>query len=61
MSEINRLLKKKDVARILNVTERTVENYQYSGVLKYIKFGGTVRFREEDVRKLITRKDSTNE
>jgi len=49
-------LTKKDVAQMLQVTERTVDNYMDRGFLPYFKLGRTVRFRLKDIEAHIEEK-----
>lgn len=52
-----RYLNKSDVAELLGVTVRTVENMMTHGLLPYFKIGGKcVRFRLDDIQ---THLDST--
>ena len=48
------LLTKKDAARVLGVTERSIDNYRIAGRIRAIKFGnGAVRFDPADLRACI--------
>ena len=43
------LLKAKDLAEILNLSENTVYQLTYREAIPYVKFGKTVRFRESEI------------
>lgn len=43
-NEQNEYLTKPEVARLLRVTERSVDNYMAIGVIPFLKLGRTVRF-----------------
>lgn len=43
------LLKAKDLAEILNLSENTVYPFVYRDAIPYVKFGKTVRFRESEI------------
>lgn len=49
MTDRPKLLKKKEVAAILNITTRTLEEMQRRKQIPYMKIGGVVRFKIEDV------------
>lgn len=49
------LLTKREVAEILKVCERTIDNLLRSGVLVHIKLGRSVRFVKSDVEECIRR------
>ena len=42
-------LTKQDVARLLQVSVRTVENFMSRGLLPFFRIGRTVRFRLKDI------------
>ena len=42
-----------DVARLLNVHEKTVRRWMVEGRLKEVRIGGTVRFSPDEVTRLI--------
>jgi excisionase family DNA binding protein len=44
-------LTKAQVAQLLNVTPRTIDNFMRRGFLVYHKIGGMVRFRMGDIEK----------
>jgi excisionase family DNA binding protein len=51
ITQTERTATKKDVARYLGVTTRTVDNLMLTGILPYQKIGGKiVRFRMDEVR-----------
>lgn len=52
MSE--KLLTRADVANLLSISLRSVDRLRDRGILPTVKLLTTVRFREEDVQKLIT-------
>jgi len=47
----------REVAKIFNVTERTVQRWIANGDIKYIKVGGTVRITDEEIKRI---KDGNN-
>ncbi len=54
------LLTKKDVAKIIGVSEKTVDRFRdlKTNKLKYLKIKGTVRFRQLDVDDFIKKHKS---
>ncbi|MEE9211409.1 MAG: helix-turn-helix domain-containing protein [Phycisphaeraceae bacterium] len=51
---VEQLLSKREVAELLGVTERTIDNYRSSGRLRAIKLSaGVVRFDPYDLRAFI--------
>lgn len=46
-------LNDKEVAALLRVTRRTVQNYRDSGIIPYYMIGGKCLYAETDVRRLI--------
>lgn len=46
-------LNDKEVASLLRVTRRTVQNYRDSGIIPYYIIGGKCLYAEADVRQLI--------
>lgn len=44
-----RLISKKEAARLLGCSQSTVDNYRRAGVLEAVKLGKAVRFRRGDV------------
>ena len=44
-----RLISKKEAARLLSCSQSTIDNYRRAGVLEAIKLGKAVRFRRGDV------------
>jgi len=57
-SEVEELLTRSDLKRILKCSERSVINYERSGLLKSIRIGGLVRFTSESVREFIQRQSA---
>ena len=56
------LLTTPEVAKILRVSERTVENYVKKGVLRPIALPGAVRFDPRDIEALIgTKREEEND
>jgi predicted DNA-binding transcriptional regulator AlpA len=51
------LLTKKDVAKIIGVSEKTVDRFRNrkTNKLKYLKVSGTVRFERKDVDDFINK------
>jgi len=47
------MLDKHDVAKILKLSYATINNMMKDGRLHYIKIGRTVRFREDDVDRIV--------
>lgn len=53
---IEPLLTKREAAKLLSVTERTLDNYRSEGRLRAVKLGkGAVRFDPQDLRTFIDR------
>ena len=48
-----RYLTDSEVAEILKVSRRTLQEYRNDGVLPYILFGGKVLYRESDLEKVL--------
>ena len=44
-----RLISKKEAARLLSCSQSTIDNYRRAGVLQAVKLGKAVRFRRGDV------------
>lgn len=44
-----RLISKKEAARLLGCSQSTIDNYRRAGVLEAVKLGKAVRFRRGDV------------
>jgi len=53
------MLDKHDVAKILKVSYGTVNHMMQDGRLRFIKIGRTVRFREEDIDRIINGERNT--
>ena len=53
-----KLLRKSDVAELMDVSEWSVTKWMDDGKLRFIRIGGTVRFRVEDVREFVERHQS---
>jgi len=51
--ELSNLLTVDDVARLLKCSTRTVHKFKEKGILKFMKIGGLLRFRKEDVNAFI--------
>lgn len=47
--EVQELITKKEVARRLHVTERSVDNYTNKGIIKRLKLGANSRYDWHDV------------
>jgi excisionase family DNA binding protein len=47
--QADRFLKKSQVAQLLQVTTRTVDEWMRRRLVPYYRVGRTIRFREEDV------------
>ena len=47
------LFTSKDVQQILGVGSTTLQNYRDTGKISFIKIGNTIRYRWEDLKKLI--------
>lgn len=45
----DRLINKKESARLLGCSQSTIDNYRRAGVLEAVKLGKAVRFRRGDV------------
>lgn len=53
---VDRLLNKREAAKLLGVTGRTLDNWRTAGRLRAVKLGpGTVRFDPADLRAFIER------
>ena len=48
-----RYLTDREVAEILKVSRRTLQEYRNDSVLPYILLGGTVLYRESDIEKVL--------
>ena len=48
-----RYLTDREVAEILKVSRRTLQEYRNDGVLPYILFGGQVLYRESDLERVL--------
>ena len=48
-----RYLTDREVAEILKVSRRTLQEYRNDGVLPYILFGGKVLYRESDLERVL--------
>lgn len=55
MTNLDRLLSKKEVAEKFGITTRTVNRWRNRGVLKAVVVGKVVRFRPDDVQAVIHR------
>lgn len=53
-------LTKVQMAKILQVTVRTLENYMMQGWIPYIRIGRTVRFRLKDVNAHLDERQNLN-
>jgi len=40
----------KDVAKLLQVSTRTIQTYRDQGILPFVQFGREVRYRSEDIQ-----------
>lgn len=49
----HRYLTDAELSKILNINRRTLQEYRTLGKIPYIKFGGKVLYREEDIEKLL--------
>lgn len=49
------LVTRREAARLLCVTERTLQRREADGVLKPIRLGGCVRYRRRDIEELLKR------
>ena len=47
------LLTDKEVAHILKVSRRTLQDYRNNGILSYIQVGGKILYRTSDVQRTI--------
>ena len=48
-----RYLTDREVAKVLKVSRRTLQEYRNDGVLPYILFGGKVLYRESDLERVL--------
>jgi predicted site-specific integrase-resolvase len=54
VSEIETLLKERDVSKILGVSYDTLKKtFRYGGLINYVKYKKGVRYRPADIRKFI--------
>ena len=53
MLDGERYLTDREVAEILKVSRRTLQEYRNDGVLPYILFGGKVLYRESDLERVL--------
>ena len=44
---------KREVARLVSVSPRTIDNWMKDGIIPFIRIGRVVRFEEEQVRKAL--------
>jgi excisionase family DNA binding protein len=49
LDDPERLISKKEAARLLGCSQSTIDNYRRAGVLEAVKLGKAVRFRRGDV------------
>ncbi len=51
LQNLNRLLTDEELAKFLKISPGTLRHYRYSGSVKipYIRVGGSIRYRIEDV------------
>ena len=54
------LLTRREVAAKLRVSPRTLKRWRDSGIVKCIKIGNTIRYKQDEIENLLTSKDSTN-
>ena len=50
---MNKLMSKREVAKLLAVSVRTIERLVARGKLKTVKVGGCVRFRAKEIEQVI--------
>ena len=50
---MNKLLSKREVAEILSISVRSVERLVARGIIRKIKIGGSIRFRQCEIEKLM--------
>lgn len=53
-----RLISKKEAARLLGCSQSTIDNYRRAGVLEAVKLGKAVRFRRGDVLAVVNPKNA---
>ena len=53
---VEELLTRRDVARLLRVSVRSVVNYENGGFLKPVRIGGLVRFTQASLREMLARR-----
>lgn len=54
MKDVEKMLSTKEVAKILGLSHRTLENYRQNGRgPKYVKVGGCIRYKVSDVMEWI--------
>lgn len=53
-----RLISKKEAARLLGCSQSTIDNYRRAGVLEAVKLGKAVRFRRGDVLAVVQPKNA---
>ena len=53
MLDGDRYLTDKEVAAILKVSRRTLQEYRNDGVLPYVQLGGKILYREQDLEDLL--------
>lgn len=54
--DIEKLLTKREVADLLNISQSTLNRWMAEGVLPYIKFQQAVRFKKSDIDKFLEEK-----
>jgi excisionase family DNA binding protein len=53
LSPTPRLLREREVAELFALTERTIRRLRTQGEIPYVRIGGSVRYRVEDIERLI--------
>lgn len=53
--QVEPLLDRREVGRVLKCSERTIINYEQRGLLKPVRIGGLVRFTADSLREFIER------
>lgn len=51
-----KLLDSTDVMKLLGVSERTLATYRKSGIIEYVKIGGTIRYPQSSISKYLNLK-----
>jgi len=57
---MEKLLTPEEISRILNVRLSTIYKWTHMGTIPYIKMGKFIRFKEEDIKEWVGKKEVKN-